>query len=103
MQNNKNIEEDSLQELDKRIENAREALGGGNKKTIEEARVDATRMGVELVSGVLVGAFIGYWLDKWLDTSPLFLILCFFFGVAGGAMNIYRIAKRMDKEMETKK
>jgi ATP synthase protein I len=36
------------------------------------------RVATELVAGVIVGAFIGWMLDKWLETSPLFLVLMFF-------------------------
>jgi len=33
---------------------------------------------------------LGFWLDKWLGTMPLFLIVFFFLGFAAGFMNIYR-------------
>ena len=39
------------------------------------------RVATELVAGVVVGAFIGWALDRWLDTSPLFLLVMFFMGV----------------------
>ena len=50
------------------------------------------RVATEMVAGVLVGAFIGWVLDRWLETSPLFLVLMFFLGAAAGMLNVWRIA-----------
>ncbi len=50
----------------------------------------AMRTGVELVAGVGVGALVGYGLDRWLDTSPWLLILCFMLGAAAGMLNAFR-------------
>lgn len=50
----------------------------------------AMRAGVDLAAALLVGGFLGYWLDKWLNTKPLFMILLFFMGFAAGFLNIYR-------------
>jgi ATP synthase protein I len=51
------------------------------------------RLGMELVAGVLVGAGAGIMLDRWLSTTPLFMIICFFLGAAGGALNLWRLAQ----------
>jgi ATP synthase protein I len=50
----------------------------------------ALRVGVELMSGAFVGGLVGFFLDKWLNTAPVFLILCFFLGSAGGFLNTVR-------------
>jgi len=49
------------------------------------------RVATELVAGVIVGAFIGWGLDQWLDTSPLFLVLMFFLGAMAGMLNVWRM------------
>ena len=41
----------------------------------------AFKMGAELVVGTGVGAFIGYWFDKWFDMAPLFLIVMLYWGL----------------------
>ena len=57
----------------------------------------ALRMGMDLAAGVLVGAGVGILVDRWLNTSPVFCILCFLLGAAGGTLTIYRTMQAMDK------
>jgi len=47
--------------------------------------------GSEFVSAVVVGAGIGWVLDKALGTKPAFLIVFFFIGVAAGVWNVIRL------------
>jgi ATP synthase protein I len=49
------------------------------------------RVATELVVGVVVGAFIGWSLDNWLETSPLFLLVMFFLGFVAGTLNVWRV------------
>jgi ATP synthase protein I len=49
------------------------------------------RVATELVAGVIVGTFIGWVLDRWLDTSPLFLLVMFFLGAIAGMLNVWRV------------
>ena len=58
----------------------------------------AFKMGAELVVGTGVGAFIGYWFDKWFDTAPLFLIAMLILGFASGVRNVIRDARRMQDD-----
>ena len=51
-----------------------------------------SRVAVELVAGVAVGGFMGWMLDYWLGTLPLFLIVFLFLGMGAGLMNIWRAA-----------
>ncbi len=49
------------------------------------------RVGVELVAAVIVGLAIGWGLDVWLKTRPLFLILLAFLGGVAGIVNVWRL------------
>ena len=50
----------------------------------------AGRVTTELVAGVVVGTFIGWALDNWLDTTPTLMVVFFFLGSAAGMMNVWR-------------
>jgi ATP synthase protein I len=50
------------------------------------------RVLVEFISAIAVGALIGWQIDSWLHTGPLFLIAFLFLGLAAGMLNIYRTA-----------
>ena len=70
-----------------------------NKKDSSSSIGTAFKLSTELVSAVAVGTIIGFILDNWFDTKPLFIIIFFFIGSAAGMLNVIRTAKRMqDKE-----
>ncbi|MCP4935688.1 MAG: AtpZ/AtpI family protein [bacterium] len=61
----------------------------------------ALRLGTDLVAGVAVGTLIGFWLDRWFDTSPLCFILFFLLGTAAGLLNVFRTARELqEKQMD---
>ena len=51
----------------------------------------AMRAGSEFVSAIVVGAGIGWVLDRLFGTKPLFLIVFFFIGVAAGVWSVIRL------------
>jgi ATP synthase protein I len=53
----------------------------------------ALRVSTELIGGILVGSAIGWALDTWLKTQPLFFIAFFFLGSAAGMMNVVRASR----------
>ncbi|HET9716827.1 MAG TPA: AtpZ/AtpI family protein [Pseudolabrys sp.] len=50
------------------------------------------RLSTELVAGVLVGAALGWLLDRWLGISPWGLIVFLLLGFAAGILNVMRAA-----------
>ncbi len=60
-------------------------------------------IGLHLVSGIIVGIFIGYMLDRIFHTSSyIFTIIFFFLGVASGFYNMYKDAMKYLQEEEKK-
>jgi ATP synthase protein I len=55
-------------------------------------------VGIAFVLAVLFGFAIGYFLDRWLGTSPLFVIVFFFFGVAAGIINVVRTVNAVTRD-----
>jgi ATP synthase protein I len=55
---------------------------------------DGFQAGIEVVAGVGGGALLGWVLDGWLGTRPLFLILLFVLGAAAGLLNAWRTLRR---------
>lgn len=51
-------------------------------------------IGLHLVSGIIVGTAIGYFLDKNFSTSPYLTIIFFFLGFLAGLNNMYKDAKK---------
>ncbi|HAK54321.1 MAG: AtpZ/AtpI family protein [Vicinamibacterales bacterium] len=47
-------------------------------------------VGISFVLAVMMGAGIGYLLDRWLGSSPWAFILFFFIGVTAGILNVIR-------------
>ena len=54
-------------------------------------------VGLSFVLAIVIGAWFGYLLDKWFGTSPLFFLIFFVLGFAGGALNVYRTANKFIK------
>jgi ATP synthase protein I len=58
----------------------------------------ALRLGTDLVAGVAVGGLIGFWLDRWFDTKPVWFIIFFLLGTAAGFLNVFRTAQQIQEE-----
>lgn len=48
----------------------------------------------EFVAGIIAGGVIGWLLDTWFSTSPLFLLVFGAIGTGAGFLNVYRIASK---------
>ncbi len=53
------------------------------------------RVGVELLSALVVGLALGWGLDRWLHTTPLFLVVFVLLWGAAGIVNVWRMMAPM--------
>ena len=53
-----------------------------------------------MVAASFIGLFIGYYLDKWLGTSPWMTLIWLGFGIASGFRNIFILTRRALREQE---
>ena len=55
----------------------------------------AFRLGTELTIAIMIGAVMGYALDRYLNTTPWLLAIGVIMGGAAGCLNVYRAAKEI--------
>ncbi len=55
-------------------------------------------VGIAFVLALLFGFLFGRALDRWLGTSPLFMIVFFFLGLAAGVLNVIRTASAVTRD-----
>jgi ATP synthase protein I len=82
---------DSLDERLKRAQQA-EAIRTGAQRPDPNTRLGQRVLG-ELIGAPFGGGLIGWLLDRWLGTSPLFMLSLLFLGFAVGIRNIVRLSR----------
>lgn len=87
-----------LEDLSRRIKSLQHETGHEPKQTPapeggDDANASGMRAGLELAAPIFGGGAIGYGLDHWLGTLPLFLLIFFFLGVATGFYNVYKLTR----------
>ncbi|HZP75368.1 MAG TPA: AtpZ/AtpI family protein [Pseudolabrys sp.] len=84
-----------LQRLGERLNQASRPSenGSGPRQGMDTSGIArGFRLSTELVAGVVVGAMIGWLLDRWLGISPWGLIVFLLLGFAAGVVNVIRAA-----------
>jgi ATP synthase protein I len=103
-QNSGSGEDERLKALEIRLQAAR-ARGKQSVKPPSRgvALGKAFRLVTELVVGLVVGGAIGWYLDQWLGTTPLMLLIFFILGVAAGVLNVMRAAQSFEADASQEK
>ena len=84
-----------LTSLDARLRaaaDAEKARTGTAPRKPDKGYSQGSRVLAELVAGPAGGALIGWFLDRWLGTSPWLLLVLLFLGFAVAIRNIVRIS-----------
>ena len=91
------IKNPKLKDLDDKLKDIRDNKVGSNSdnQAFKSAHI-GWRMVLELVIGIIIGVVLGFSLDSFLNTSPIFLIICIFLGFAAGVRTMIKTAKEID-------
>ena len=74
-----------------------------NKKLVEQSIVtwgNAGILGFHMVTGPLLGVFLGYYADQWLDSRPVCIAIGLIMGLIAGGLNMYRDIRRILRELD---
>ena len=89
-----------LKEIKSKIKKMKSDINEKNEN--DQKRVSplgvAMKMGTEFVAAVFVASFIGIYIDKWLETTPIFIIIFFIIGSVAGIFNVVRSSKMINKD-----
>jgi ATP synthase protein I len=72
--------------------------GGNNYKILLEQMALVTQIGLTMAGSIILCFFIGYFLDKWLGTRGIFLIIFILLGIAGGGWTVYRQIMQLEEK-----
>jgi len=57
-------------------------------------------VGISMVAATFIGLAMGYYLDKWLGTSPWMTLIFLGFGIVSGFRNVYILTERELKRQQ---
>ncbi|MFZ5722182.1 MAG: AtpZ/AtpI family protein [Pseudomonadota bacterium] len=55
-------------------------------------------VGTMLTSMVVAGFLLGYAVDTWADTRPVFMLIMGALGLIGGFLKVYKLLSRADRK-----
>lgn len=87
---------DSVEKLAQKIKATKEKLNSKNGSLPWISPTRPTKIITDIISGVAVGAFLGYLVDAWLNTIPLFIFILIVFGGICGVYLAQRDIRRND-------
>ena len=81
-----------VEDIDQRLKAARGTVEKPRQSNAMSQRQTgvAYRVLVDMIAGLLLGGFLGYWLDRWLGWTPWALVSGLILGFIGGVNNAWR-------------
>jgi ATP synthase protein I len=61
---------------------------------------ELSSIGITLVVATVIGLAGGYYLDRWLGTSPWLTLIGLVFGIAAGFVNLFRTVRRAERDID---
>ena len=65
-----------------------------------KALAELSSIGMTLVLATVIGLAAGYYLDRWLGTSPWLVMIGLGLGIVAGFVNFFRSVKRAERNAD---
>jgi len=65
-----------------------------------KALAELSSIGMTLVLATVIGLAAGYYLDRWLGTSPWLIMIGLGLGIGAGFVNFFRSVKRAERDAD---
>jgi ATP synthase protein I len=75
-------------------------MAPGGDPSAWKALGELSTVGLTLVLATVIGLAGGYYLDRWLGTSPWLTLIGLLFGIASGFVNLFRSVKRAERDID---
>ena len=96
----------SLDSLDAKLKAAREQNKGPGEASGPSQGASGlglgSRLSVEIITSLLAGLGLGWVIDHFAGTQPLFMLIFMFLGMGLGVYHVMLISRRMQQEEENK-
>jgi ATP synthase protein I len=74
-----------------------------DKREVVKSLLSYSSLGIEMGLCVAIGIGMGYYLDKYFETSPYLTIIFMIFGIIAAMKTIYQLMKKLENENERNK
>lgn len=81
----------------KRVEAREEQASEARAEESRKGYAQAMKLSSEFISAIIVGALLGYLLDRFVGTAPWGLIILLLLGFCAGVLNVLRAAGKVAK------
>jgi len=95
------VKSERLQDLESKISESRK-----KRQPVQENRANASMLGlawrltIEMLVGIGVGGYLGWWLDKAFGTKPIMMLVLLMLGMAAGLLNSVRTVADMRRKLD---
>ncbi|MDI1471708.1 MAG: AtpZ/AtpI family protein [Thermodesulfovibrio sp.] len=68
------------------------------KKSIFKVILEASALGINFVLCVIIGAILGYLIDNFINTFPIFSLIFLTAGFVAGVREIHKFVRKVNRE-----
>jgi F0F1-type ATP synthase assembly protein I len=80
---------EDIEQFEKKVKDFKNSYKNSSSKKKKKPH-KPFHVGLDIISSVIAGCFIGIVIDKIFLTKPIFMVICLFLGFFGGLRNIYK-------------